>query len=320
MCNNLPMIAVVIPCYRVRGQISRVLARIGPEVQKIYCVDDHCPENTGDFIEQNIKDPRIQVLRHSARKGVGGAMITGYRQALKDQAEIIVKLDGDDQMDPAYINALIHPVETGQADYTKGNRFYRMEDLKQMPAIRLFGNAVLSFFSKISTGYWDIFDPTNGYTAIHTKVLAMLPLEKIDEGYFYESDLLFRLNTVRAVVIDIPMKAIYGQETSHLRIAKSIPEFFFKHTRNFIKRIFYVHFLRSFDLASLYFLTGIPLFIFGLAYGLYRWIDCSRRGVTATAGTVMLAGLPFLLGCQFFLSFFHHDMQDVPRQPIHPRM
>src|SRR5882724_8113721 len=320
MYNENPMLGVVIPCYRVCDSIGRVLSRIGPEVQNVYCVDDHCPENTGDYIERSIKDPRVQVLRHDARKGVGGAMVTGYKKALLDKADIIVKLDGDGQMDPAYIPLLTKPLLNGQADYAKGNRFYQIEDLKQMPGIRLIGNAVLSFFSKISTGYWNIFDTTNGFTAIHSKVLALLPLEKISEGFFYESDMLFRLNTLRAVVIDIPMKAIYGDESSNLKIVKILPEFFFKNIYNFIKRIFYVHFLRSFDLASLYLISGIPLFIFGFSYGLYRWIDCGRKGTTATAGTVMLAGLPLFIGIQFVLSFFHHDMQDTPRQPLHTRL
>jgi dolichol-phosphate mannosyltransferase len=204
--------------------------------------------------------------------------------------------------------------------YVKGNRFYQIQDLQQMPWIRIFGNAVLSFFSKISTGYWNIFDPTNGYTAIHAKVLALLPLEKISKGYFYESDMLFRLNTTRAVVIDIPMKAIYGNETSNMKIIKIVPEFLFKNIFNFMKRIFYSHFLRSFDVASLYLISGIPLFLFGLTYGIYRWIDCGRKGTTATAGTVMLAGLPLLLGIQFIISFFHYDVLDSPKQPLHTRL
>lgn len=315
-----PTIAVVIPCYRVRQQIARVISAIGPEVSSIYCVDDHCPESSGDYIQESIKDPRVRVIKHAVRQGVGGATLTGYHQALADKAGIVVKLDGDGQMDPSYIPILVRPIVDGLADYTKGNRFYRIEDLKQMPGLRLIGNAALSFFSKISTGYWDIFDPTNGFTAIQTKVLAMLPLDKISHSFFYESDMLFRLNTVRAAVTDVPMKALYGDESSNLKILRVMPEFFCKHITNFIKRIFYVHFLRSFDLASLYLLTGIPMFIFGLSYGIFRWVQGIENGVPATAGTVMLAGLPFLLGIQFFVSFFHHDMQDVPRQTLHTRI
>jgi glycosyltransferase involved in cell wall biosynthesis len=320
MDNRDALIAVVIPCYRVRDRIGQVISGIGPEVRKIYCVDDHCPEKSGDYILQNLHDPRVQVIFHEKRQGVGGATVTGFTQALGDHADIIVKLDGDGQMDPKAIPVLINPIVAGKADYTKGNRFYRIEDLQQMPVIRLCGNTILSFFSKISTGYWEIFDPTNGYTAIHAKVLALLPLDKVNKGYFYESDLLFRLNTVRAVVMDVPMKAIYGDEASNLSIMKAVPEFFTNHVANFAKRIFYVHFLRSFDLASLYLVTGIPLFLFGFAYGLYRWIDCANKGIPATAGTVMLAGLPLLLGVQFFISFFHYDMLDTPRQPLHTRM
>lgn len=318
--DSSPFIAVVIPCYRVREHIAHVIQGIGPEVGKIYCVDDHCPEKTGEFVRQTVKDPRVQVLTHDKRKGVGGATMTGYKQALLELADVVIKLDGDGQMNPAYIPALAAPLLSGKADYTKGNRFFQIDDLKEMPAIRLAGNAVLSFFSKISSGYWDIFDPTNGFTGIEAKVLAMLPLEKINKGFFFESDMLFRLNTVRAVVMDIPIQAIYGGEISNLKIIRVIPEFLYHHMVNFLKRIFYVHFLRSFGLASLYLVTGIPLFFFGLSYGLFRWIQCEHLGVAATAGTVMLAGLPFLLGIQFILSFFHHDMQDIPRQPVHVRI
>jgi dolichol-phosphate mannosyltransferase len=315
-----PVIAVVIPCYRVRGQIASVIGGIGPEVSKIYCVDDSCPEGTGDFVRQTIKDPRVRVITHDQRKGVGGATKTGYKQALADKADVVIKLDGDGQMNPAYIPSLTAPLLSGKADYAKGNRFFQIDDLKQMPAIRLFGNAVLSFFTKISGGYWDIFDPTNGFTGIDAKVLAMLPLDKINNGYFFESDMLFRLNTVRAVVMDIPIKAIYGDESSNLKVTQVVPEFLYRHGINFLKRIFYVHFLRSFGLASLYLVAGIPLFVFGFSYGLFRWIQAEHLGVAATAGTVMLAGLPLLLGIQFILSFFHHDMQDTPRQPVHIRM
>ncbi len=137
----------------------------------------------------------------------------------------IVKIDGDGQMDPKLLKRFVLPILKGQADYTKGNRFYNLDNIDRMPGIRLFGNAVLSFMTKLSTGYWDTFDPTNGYTAIHSKIAEQLPFDKISSRYFFESDILFRLNTLRAVVFDIPMETLYGDEKSNLKITKILNDF-----------------------------------------------------------------------------------------------
>src|SRR5690606_32001950 len=150
-------------------------------------------------------DPRVRVIRHASNLGVGGAVITGYQAAIADGMDILVKLDGDGQMDASLIPDFIEPIINGEADYTKGNRFFDLEELRSMPRIRLIGNAVLSFMTKFSSGYWNLFDPTNGFTALHADVARYLPLSKISKRYFFESDMLFRLNTLRAVVHDIPM-------------------------------------------------------------------------------------------------------------------
>ena len=200
-------IAVVIPCHRVRDRVAGVIQSIGPEVSAIFVVDDGCPEDTGGFVEREVADARVTVLRHEQNQGVGAAVMTGYRAAIADSAGIIVKIDGDGQMDPADLPALVAPILEGSADYTKGNRFTELGHLPTMPAIRIVGNAVLSFLTKFSSGYWDIFDPTNGYTAIHASVAARLPFAKIAPRYFFESDMLFRLGLLRAVVRDVPMPA-----------------------------------------------------------------------------------------------------------------
>ena len=171
-----------------------------------------------------------------------------------------------------------------------------------------------------STGYWDIFDPTNGYTAIRAEVAAKLPLAKISQRYFFESDLLFRLNTLRAVVVDIPMNACYADETSNLHIASIIGEFLTKHLRNFGKRIFYNYFLRDMSLASLELLAGLALLGFGTGFGVYRWHQSAEAGLATPAGTVMLAALPVMLGLQFLLAFFGYDIATVPRRPRTARL
>lgn len=314
------IVAVVIPCYRVKSHILGVLRKIGSECERIYVVDDACPEKTGAFVQQQCQDPRVIVLFNAQNMGVGGAVLQGYRKAIEDGADIIVKIDGDGQLDPALIPDFIKPIREGWADYTKGNRFYSIESLRPMPWQRLMGNAVLSLFTKFSSGYWDIFDPTNGYTAIHGRVARLMPFQKISRGYFFESDMLFRLGSIRAVVLDIPMQAVYEDETSNLRILRVIPEFATRHCANFLKRVIYSYLLRDVSLASFELLAGLVLTVFGLLYGGYHWWVSIHTGELATTGTVMLAALALILGIQFLLSFIGFDVASVPKSPLHKRL
>lgn len=318
--SSHPEIAIVIPCYRVKSHVLNVLSKIGPECGLIYVIDDACPEGTGVFVEQHCKDFRVRVLFNPINMGVGGAVLEGYRQAIDDGAEIIVKVDGDGQLDPTLIPNFVIPIREGWADYTKGNRFYSIESLRPMPWQRLLGNAVLSFFTKFSSGYWDIFDPTNGYTAIHARVARLLPFQKISRGYFFESDMLFRLGSIRAVVLDIPMQAVYEDETSSLGIFKVIPEFVIRHCANFFKRLVYGYLLRDMSLASFELLAGIMLTLFGLIYGSYHWWLSIHTGALAPTGTVMLAAISLILGIQFLLSFIGFDIASVPKASLHKRL
>lgn len=309
-------VAVVIPSYKVTRHILGVLAAIGPEVQRIYVVDDCCPEGSGDFVARHCTDPRVKVLRHSVNQGVGGAVMTGYRAAIDDLMDIIVKVDGDGQMNPALIGEFVRPIAQNQADYTKGNRFFDLEAVRAMPAVRLFGNAVLSFMTKLSSGYWHLFDPTNGYTAIHANVARHLPMHKISHRYFFETDMLFRLNTLKAVVIDIPMAAHYADEVSNLKIRQIAGEFLFKHARNFLKRLFYNYYLRDMSLGSIQLPLGLLLILFGVVFGGYHWFDSLSTQQPATSGTVMLSALPILLGLQLLLAFLGQDMASVSSRPV----
>ena len=311
-----PRIVVVVPCYRVSRHIVDVLAGMGPEVARVFVVDDACPEHTGDVVERACTDPRVVVIRHGQNKGVGGALVTGYRAALADGAEIVVKVDGDGQMDPAFLPTLVRPILAGRADYAKGNRFYDLESLRAMPRMRLFGNAMLSLVSKVASGYWDIMDPTNGYTAIHRVALAALPLDKIDGGYFFESDMLFRLYTVRAVVRDVPMPARYEDETSSLNIGRVAVSFPVKYLRAACKRFFYSYCLRDFNVATIQFFLAALIGAGGAAFGAFKWIESNQTGTPATSGSVMLAALPVLVAIQLFLSAVNYDVQNVPREPL----
>lgn len=313
-------VAVAIPCYKVRSHILQVLAAMPPSVTAIYAVDDCCPDASGDFIEAHCQDPRVKVLRNPVNRGVGGAVATGYRQALVDGMDIVVKVDGDGQMDPRLIPYFVRPILQGRADYTKGNRFYRHESLRSMPRVRLIGNAMLSFLTKLSCGYWNVMDPTNGYTAIHTQVLRELPLDKLETRYFFETDMLFRLNTVRAVVKDVPMDALYADETSGLDVRKVLPEFARKHLSRLLRRYGYNYWLRDFNIGSLYSLLGALFVLGGSLFGLAEWLNSDLQGVPATSGTVMLAGLPILIGTQLLIAFLHYDISSTPQEPLHPQL
>jgi glycosyltransferase involved in cell wall biosynthesis len=309
-------VGVVVPCFRARTTIDQVLGGIGREVTRIYVVDDACPEDTGDWVQKNCSDSRVVVIRNKQNLGVGGAVKAGYRRALEEGVGIVVKLDADGQMDPKEIPRLIAPLLARQADYVKGNRFFDVEHVRKMPGLRLVGNAALSLLTKLSSGYWDIFDPTNGYTAITGTALKHLPLDKISDTYFFETDMLFRLNTARAVVADVPLPARYSGEISSLQIRLIIGEFLAKHVRNFVKRIIYNYYLRDMSIASIELPVGLAMSVFGFVHGAVKWMQAVGGTQPTPTGTVMLSVLPLLLGVQLLLAFLAFDIAAVPRRPL----
>lgn len=313
-------IAVAIPCYKVRQHVLDVIKQIPQSVQRIYAVDDACPEASGQYIEDNCKDSRVTVLYNSNNQGVGGAVITAYRQAIQDGMDIVVKIDGDGQMNPRLLPNFVRPIIEERCDYTKGNRFFRLESLKGMPKIRLLGNAALSFISKASCGYWNIMDPTNGFTAIHCSVLRELPLEKIATRYFFETDMLFRLNTLRAVVRDIPMDSVYADEKSNLTVTAALPEFLKKNLSRMFRRYGYNYWLRDFNIASIYSVLGAGLISTGSVFGISHWLQSTQTGQFSSSGTVMLAALPIIIGVQFLIAFLQYDMSRIPSEPIAPQL
>ena len=309
-------IAVAIPCYKVTEHVLGVIAAIGSEVETIYAVDDACPDGSGRFIEDNNTDRRVRVLYNPENQGVGGAIVTAYKAAMADGMDIVVKIDGDGQMNPTLLPQFVRPLLQEKADYTKGNRFFRPESVQGMPPVRLFGNAVLSFLTKLSCGYWNIMDPTNGYTAVRTCVLAELPLDKLERRYFFETDMLFRLNTVRAVVKDVPMDSVYADEESNLKIGKVLPEFLRKHASRLWRRYVYNYLVRDFNVGTLYSLCGTLLVTAGTVFGAIQWLGSSVSHNPATSGTVMLAALPVLVGIQCLIAFLHYDVSNVPTEPL----
>ena len=317
------VVAVVIPCFRVSGTITSVVREVLRKniVSMVFCVDDACPDSSGKIVHEAFgTDSRVKVIRLPHNRGVGGATKAGYEAAIEAGATIMVKLDGDGQMAPRQIAELVSPIIRGEADYVKGNRFFSLSSVSSMPFVRKIGNAALSFFNKLSTGYWNLFDPTNGYTAIEARVAAQIPLDKVHNRFFFEQDMLFRLSTIRARVVEMPMTAVYGDEKSNLNVFHALFRFPVFHLINGSKRIFYNYFLRNFSLASINLILGFPFLLTGACFGAFQWSMSIANERAATAGTVMLAALPIILGIQFLLNFLAYDMAMVPTEAVHPKL
>jgi dolichol-phosphate mannosyltransferase len=311
------MNCVVIPAYRAATTILPVIEAIGPEIELIVVVDDGCPDGTALYVANRCSDPRVVALMHDTNQGVGGAFLTGMRYAIERGADIIVKIDADGQMDPSQVPALIQPILRGQADYVKGDRFFFLTNAASMPSTRLFGNLMLSFMAKLSTGYWNIMDPTNGFFAIEASVAALLDHEQIASRFFFETDLLFHLGLVRAKVVEFPMRASYGEEVSNLKVSRELWPFLAGHLRNTFRRILYRYFFREFSLASIQLVAGAILFSFGLSFGSYHWWAAAPDQLVPT-GTIMVAALTFLIGFQLLMSFLNYDISSSPREALHP--
>lgn len=307
-------IAVVIPAYRVSEEIVGVVASIPAYIANIIVVDDKCPDDSGKKLASLIDDHRLKIVYHSVNQGVGGAMKTGFKEAIKLNADIVVKVDGDGQMNPEFIEELIAPIISEEADFTKGNRFFSVQFVKQMPLLRLLGNSCLSLVNKFVTGYWSIMDPTNGFIAITVHELKELDFDKLENRYFFESDLLFRLSIARATVVDMPMAAKYGTENSSLKIGKVIFTFIPKYINRFFKRLMYLYFVRDFNAGSIQLFFGTLLLLFGIIFGSYHWTNSIEMHLPATAGTIMVAALPIILGCQLLLGFLLFDVNNQPKK------
>ena len=309
-------LAVVIPAYRVADTIESVLQDLPDYLRYIIVVDDASPDNTTELVNVFAKrNRRIVLIRHEQNRGVGGAMLTGFRKALELGAQVVVKIDGDHQMDPAHIPALVAPLLEGKADYAKGNRFRDFDSLRHMPLIRRIGNLGLSFLTKAATGYWNCFDPTNGYFAIRAEMLAKLPFERIDHRYFFETSMLANLYLLDAFVLDVPMPARYRGERSSMSIWRVLIEFPAKLLVTILRRLLLRYFLFDFSMVSIYLMTGIPLILFGLIFGSVKWAQYVKLGVPAPTGTVILPTLALILGIQIMLSAIEVDMNAAPKSP-----
>ncbi len=308
-------IAVVIPCFNVGAHIATVIRALSPEIAWIIAVDDCSIDDTAKILhELQQENAKIVYLRHERNQGVGGAMLSGFRKSLELNSAVTIKIDGDSQMDSAYIPQLVRPILQGAVDYTKGNRFRDFQALKQMPVIRRIGNLGLSFCIKAASGYWNIFDPTNGFIAISNEMLRTINFGRIHHRFFFESSMLIELYHANCVIQEIPMKARYGLETSGLSITKTLIGFPPRLLFALLRRIILRYYLFDFNVASVYILCGLPLFLFGALYGLVNFIKYGSSHVSAPTGTVVIPTLLIILGFQLLLAAITFDVANYPKK------
>lgn len=307
-------VAVVIPAYRVEDHIVEVIARVPHLVRTIIAVDDESPDGTGQLLDQLAqRDRRLVVIHHETNRGVGGATKSGYIEALRRSADVVVKLDGDGQMDPEYIESLVDQILTGQAEYVKGNRFQDWSYLQTMPLARKIGNLGLSFLIKLASGYWNVFDPTNGFTAVAAKTLGQLNFAHLEDRYLFESSMLVELYRHLARIKQVPMPAVYRGETSSLSIWRSLVEFPLYLVPALIRRFIHRYIWQDFTAVSVFVIIGLLSMLFGATFGAYHWIKSIETMQAATAGTVMLSAVPVIFGFQLLLQAIVLDIENVPK-------
>jgi len=253
-------IGVVIPMYNPGALILNVLRAIPTNIDFVIVVNDGSDDGSPELVK-TFGDPRVFLISMERNSGVGAATVKGMEAAVNMGAEVLVKMDADDQMDPLFIPSLLRPIFAGKADFVKANRFFHTEELEQMPFFRRAGNMALSFLAKAATGYWDLFDPTNGFFAMHAKVFTLLNKERISPDYFFEISLLAELNLQRCVVRDVPVPARYPHKVSHLSIWRTLKSFPGRLLKVFLRRIWFQHFVNNFGITAVSLLEGPCYFL-----------------------------------------------------------
>ena len=304
---------MIIPCYNVAPHIAGVLSAMPDYVDQVIAVDDASRDETVAILEA-AADTRVEVVRHDRNRGVGAAMRTGLARGAQKGADILVKVDGDGQMDlaelPKLLDALVDEPRNG---YAKGNRLFDQKALSRMPRLRVIGNFALTFLTKLASGYWYVVDPQNGYIAIRRAIWEVLDPARISDGYFFENDMLVCLNILDVPVKDVPIPARYGDERSHLRVRRVLFPFMFLLLRRTLYRVYTKYMLRDFSPIALFLITGLPLFIWGVVFGAYQWWSHLQQGIVTPTGTVIVSVVPLILGFQLLLQALVLDIQNSPR-------
>jgi len=303
-------IAVVVPCYNEERHVAEVIATMPDFVDYVLVVDDKSTDGTYD-VAITAATPRTEVIRHEVNKGVGGSIVTGHRRAIELGADVVAVMAGDGQMDPTHLPALLDPVVSGQKGFAKANRFFSANSFAGMPGYRFVGNVILTFLTKVASGYWNLVDPQNGYTAVSRNVLERMPLHKLAERYEFENDQLIWLNILDVAAIDVPIPAVYRDETSTLRLHKVMPRLIRLLLCGFWRRVWRKYVLWSFSPIALLLFTGLLLIIFGVAVGVWAIVQTIGPSEAST-GTWLLAVAPTLVGINMLTQALVLDIQATP--------
>lgn len=305
-------VAGVVPAFNESAHIGQVIGTMPDYVDHIIVVDDRSTDGTVAAATA-VGDARVQVIQNPVQRGVGGSTVSGMQRALELGADLLVKIDGDGQMDPAHIALLLEPLVHGAYDYAKGNRFLHRDALRKMPLHRLLGNFALTFATKLASGYWHIFDPQNGYLAIKATAARALDLAQLATGFFFENDMLIRLNVLNLRVTDVAIPARYKDEESSLRVSRILITFPYYLLRGFLTRVWEKYVLRDFSPIAVFWLVGLALLSWGTLFGGATWVHSLASGSPASTGTVMLSVLPFLMGFELVLQAIILEIRETPR-------
>jgi len=301
-------VAVVVPAHDEQELIATTLAGIPGFVDRVYVVDDGSGDATAERA-RGVGDPRIEVVAHERNRGVGAAIVTGYKRAAEDGMDVTAVMAADNQMDPGDLGTLALPVVRGEVDYAKANRLVSGEAWKLIPRARYLGNAVLSLLTKIASGYWHVADSQSGYTAISKQMLDVLDLDRIYAGYGFPNDILVHLNVWNARVRDFPSRPIYGVgERSGIRYRKVVPRISWLLVKGFFWRLREKYVIRDFHPLVFFYAFGFLATLAGLVLGVIE-IAYRIAGNDVSVGTVVLIALLLISGSQFTLFAMWFDME-----------
>jgi glycosyltransferase involved in cell wall biosynthesis len=300
-------VAVVVPAYDEEKLIGTTLATIPDFVDKVYVVDDASRDGTAARAGE--AGERVEVITHEKNQGVGAAILTGYRRALAEGIEVTAVMAGDNQMDPADLEAIAAPVARGEVDYAKANRLFTGRAWELIPRTRYLGNAVLSLLTKIASGYWHIADSQSGYTAISRQTLELLDLDRVYKRYGFPNDMLVHLNVINARVRDVPSRPVYGVgENSGIRLHRVIPSISWLLLKAFFWRMREKYVIRDFHPLVFFYVFGILFSLIGLTLGVTVTV-LRILGNDLTVATVVLVALLLIAGLLFTLFAMLFDME-----------
>jgi glycosyltransferase involved in cell wall biosynthesis len=304
-------VAVVVPAYNEAVLLPETLSGIPPLVDWIYVVDDASTDSTAEKAQHAAaSDPRVVVVSHERNKGVGAAIVTGYKRALEDKIDVTCVMAADNQMDPAELPGIVAPVAAGEVDYAKANRLFTGQAWELIPHSRYFGNAVLSLLTKIASGYWHVADSQAGYTAIALPMLELVDLDRVYPRYGFPNDMLVHLNVWNARVRDVPSRPIYNVgEKSGIRLRHVVPKISWLLTKAFFWRMKEKYVIRDFHPLVFFYGLGGLLFLAGLGLGISEIVLRILGNQIPTATSVLIA-LLLIFGVQFTLFAMWFDMEN----------